>query len=88
MTITLAVAVYFVMWWTVLFVVLPFGVKSQVEMGEDIPGTDPGAPSAPRMGQKLIWTTVISTILFAVLAYCYSQDYFNIERLNHLMGLA
>ena len=26
-------AVYFVIWWTVLFAVLPFGVRSQAEAG-------------------------------------------------------
>lgn len=88
MTVSSVLAIYFVMWWLVLFMVLPFGVESQAETGEMVPGTDPGAPRMARMARKLIWTTIISAILFAISAYAYSQDYFNIERLNRLMGLA
>ena len=40
----LAVAIYFVLWWIVLFAVLPWGVESQEEAGEVSPGSDPGAP--------------------------------------------
>ena len=45
-TISTGFAIYFVLWWIVLFVTLPFGVRSQHEDGEGAPGTDPGAPIA------------------------------------------
>ena len=61
-TISTAFAIYFVIWWIVLFLTLPFGVRSQHEDGEGAPGTDPGAPIASQMGRKLIWTTVISAV--------------------------
>lgn len=57
-------ALYFTIWWVVLFAVLPFGVRSQHEDGDFIAGTDPGAPVTPRLGLKAIWTTVISLVLF------------------------
>jgi predicted secreted protein len=63
-----AIAVYFTIWWTVLFAVLPIGVKSQHEAGvqADLPsGADPGAPVAPMLGRKALWTTLISAALFA-----------------------
>ena len=41
-SISTALAIYFVLWWVVLFVTLPFGVRSQHEDGEGAPGTDPG----------------------------------------------
>ena len=59
-SISTALAIYFVLWWVVLFVTLPFGVRSQHEDGEGAPGTDPGAPVMARMGCKLLWTTLIS----------------------------
>ena len=68
-----AIAVYFTIWWTVLFAVLPIGVKSQHEAGgqTDLPsGADPGAPVAPMLGRKALWTTLISAALFAGL-YAY-----------------
>ncbi len=50
--ISTAFAIYFVLWWLVLFLTLPFGVRSQHEDGEGPPGTDPGAPVLTRMGCK------------------------------------
>ena len=80
-------AIYFVLWWIVLFVTLPFGVRSQHEDGEGAPGTDPGAPIVTHMGRKLIWTTVISAIIFASAMLAFNAGYFNIERLSKLMGI-
>jgi predicted secreted protein len=86
-TISTGFAIYFVMWWIVLFLTLPFGVRSQHEDGEGAPGTDPGAPIASRMGRKLIWTTVISAVLFAVSLLAYNAGLLNVERLSKLMGM-
>jgi predicted secreted protein len=86
-TISTAFAIYFVIWWIVLFVTLPFGVRSQHEEGGGTDGTDPGAPMLPQMGRKLIWTTVISAIVYGLAALAYSAGYFNVERLTRLMGL-
>jgi predicted secreted protein len=86
-TISTGFAIYFVMWWIVLFLTLPFGVRSQHEDGESAPGTDPGAPVASRMGRKLIWTTVISAVLFAVSLLAYNAGLLNVERLSKLMGM-
>ena len=79
-------AIYFVIWWLVLFVTLPFGVRSQHEDGDAAPGTDPGAPVLARMKSKLIWTTIISAVIFAISLWAYYQGYFNIERLSQMMG--
>ena len=86
-SISTALAIYFVIWWLVLFLTLPFGVRSQHEDGEGAPGTDPGAPILARMGRKLIWTTLISAVIFAVAMWAYYQGYLNIERLSKLMGM-
>jgi predicted secreted protein len=80
-------AIYFVLWWIVLFVTLPFGVRSQHEDGEGAPGTDPGAPIVTRMGRKLIWTTVLSAVIFAAAWLAYDAGYLNVERLTKLMGI-
>jgi predicted secreted protein len=86
-TISTGFAIYFVLWWIVLFVTLPFGVRSQHEDGEGAPGTDPGAPVMARMGGKLIWTTVISAVIFAAAMFAYNAGYLNVERLSKLMGM-
>ena len=81
-------AIYFVLWWVTLFVTLPFGVRSQHEDGEGTPGTDPGAPIATRMGRKLIWTTLISIVIYGLGMLAYRAGYLNIERLSRLMGFS
>lgn len=53
-------AIYFTVWWLVLFAVLPFGVRAD-ENPE--PGNAPGAPVAPMLGKKFLWTTIISAVL-------------------------
>ena len=66
---------------------MPFGVRSQQEDGETVPGSDPGAPVVANMGRKLIWTTVISAVFFAVAWLAYDAGYLNIDRLSRLMGM-
>jgi predicted secreted protein len=67
------IAIYFLIWWVVLFAVLPWGVRNQEEAGDVIPGTDPGAPAIHKVWSKLIWTTVVATVIFAVLYVIYAQ---------------
>lgn len=61
-----AFAVYFVIWWVVLFCVLPLNIQSQSETGEVTAGTEPGAPVSPQLRKKAIITSVIALGVFAV----------------------
>jgi predicted secreted protein len=70
---TTAIAMFFLIWWVVLFAVLPWGVRSQHEGGDVAPGTDPGAPVLPKLGRKLIWTTLVAGLVFAVLYVAYTD---------------
>ncbi len=63
----LAFAVFLTIWFTVLFAVLPIGIRSQTEAGEVTPGTEPGAPIAPRLWMKAGLTTLVSVVVFVVL---------------------
>jgi len=63
----LAFAVFLTIWFTVLFAVLPIGVRSQSESGEVTPGTEPGAPIAPRLWMKAGLTTLVSIVVFVLL---------------------
>ncbi len=67
MPLPLAVAVYITIWFTVLFAILPIGVRSQDEEGVVVPGTEPGAPAAPRLVMKAVATTLVSALLLALL---------------------
>ncbi len=65
MTLAFGVAIYFVIWWIVLFAMLPIGVRTQDEDGNVSPGTVESAPSLPQLLPKMLATTVIATIIFA-----------------------
>ena len=39
-----------------------------------------------RMGRKLIWTTVISAVVFGMGMWAYHAGYLSIDRLSKLMG--
>jgi predicted secreted protein len=66
MSLTFAIAIYVVIWWTVLFAVLPIGVRTQGEDGVVVPGTPESAPTAPRLLRVIVLTTAISALVFAV----------------------
>jgi predicted secreted protein len=81
MPITTGIAIFFLIWWVVLFAVLPVGVRGQHESGEVSPGTDPGAPAIPNLRSKLVWTTLVSLVVFAACYVIY------VERLVTIEGL-
>lgn len=87
MQVSTGIAIYFLIWWLTLFAVLPFGVRSQHEAGEIAPGSDPGAPAIPSVGKKLIWTTIVTTLLFAVFYWIYTRQLISLQDLASLFGL-
>jgi predicted secreted protein len=76
-TLVTGIAVFFVIWWLCLFVVLPFGIRSQHEAGEITHGTEPGAPEHP----ALLWRVTVTTLLAAVI-FAGFYLYFNIYDLT------
>ena len=68
LTLAGSIALYFVVWWTALFAILPIRIRSQAEAGEIVPGTDPGAPAAPALRERAIWTTLVSAVIFGAVA--------------------
>ena len=58
------VAMYVLLWWLTLFVVLPFGTRA-------VPDADTasgwrGAPEQPRMWLKLLVTTLVSAVIWGL----------------------
>lgn len=88
MATTTAIAIYFLIWWIVLFAVLPWGVRAQGEDGggEAVPGTDPGAPTMPRLRAKLIWTTAVAAVVWGICAYVYVTGLVTLDGLAAMLG--
>jgi predicted secreted protein len=60
-----AFVLYVIVWWTVLFAVLPVGTRPVAE-ADAVTGWR-GAPARPLMGRKLLATTLISAALWGIL---------------------
>jgi predicted secreted protein len=84
MAISTAIAIFFLIWWIVLFAVLPWGVRAQGEDGAA--GTDPGAPTVPRLKAKLIWTTIVAAMVWGVCAVVYAKGLVTLDGLAGLFG--
>ena len=83
-----AAAIYFLIWWLVLFCTLPIGVRNAAEDGVMVEaGNDPGAPTVIGMKFKLLLTTIVSAILFAILWVVYVYRLVTLEDLGTLWGL-
>ena len=72
MSIALALALYFIIWWTTLFAVLPIGVRTQGEAGDVVPGTPEGAPVKPRILWILAVNTVVAAVVFALVLLAFA----------------
>jgi len=80
MGVTGSIIVYVMIWWIIFFSVLPIGIQSNKEIyKEKIGGNDPGAPKNPRIVQKFLLTTIITSIIFAVIYYLVRIDLLNLR---------
>ncbi|MGH6854235.1 MAG: DUF1467 family protein [Aestuariivirga sp.] len=71
-----AIAVYFLIWWACLFVILPWGVRNAHEAGESIgEGHEAGAPVAPMLWRKAAATTILATLVYGLLYTAIAQGW-------------
>lgn len=57
-------AIYFIMWWISLFLVLPFSGKSQAEEGEVILGTTKSAPANLKVLRIVVMNSIVASVFF------------------------
>jgi predicted secreted protein len=69
--------VYMVIWWTVIFAVLPLGVR---RIENPTPGVDHGAPEKPQLLRKAIICTAISAVLWCVWYVVWVFDVFSFRK--------
>lgn len=82
MSLISAFAVYFIIWWLVLFLTLPFGVRNAHEAGENVElGNEPGAPVRHHMRRKMMVTSVLAAIVFAGVLALYSGRFLTLDDL-------
>ena len=69
-------AVFFVVWWLCLFIVLPFKVRNQIDTGEWVEGSERGAPAGIfRFWPKLLITTLLAAVVTGLLLWGLSNPW-------------
>ena len=74
-----ALLVYVVIWWLVLFCVLPLGIRPAEN---DEHAERAGAPANPRIGYRLLLTTGIAAIVFAAVYALVQSDLISFRRMG------
>ncbi|TGN57286.1 DUF1467 family protein [Paracoccus liaowanqingii] len=69
MNLTGGIVLFASLWFLTLFCVMPIGQRSQADAGAVVHGTHAGAPEGLKWRRKLIWTTAITSVIWAVLAW-------------------
>ena len=68
------VMVYIVIWWTVLFAVLPLGVRRVENPGL---GQEKGAPERPQLLRKAVITSLVAGVLWLGFYFLHRADVFS-----------
>ena len=66
--------VYLVIWWTVLFAILPIGVKKVENPGR---GQEPGSPERPQLLRKAVLTSIVAAVLWIGFFVLHQSDFFS-----------
>jgi predicted secreted protein len=70
--------VYLVIWWTVLFAILPLGVRRMENPGK---GQERGAPERPDLVRKAIITSIVAAVLWSAFFFLHQADVFSFRRM-------
>ncbi len=81
------IAIYFVVWWTTLFITLPFQMRSQADSGSVIPGTEAAAPENPQMLKRMLWNTVFSGVVFFIYWFIFYYLDFGLDDIPELVPM-
>ena len=79
MSVTGLAIIYIIIWWIVVFAILPIEVVRNKT--SKIEGEDPGSPENPKMFKKFIYCTGITTILFIIIYLLIKFEYLNLRNI-------
>lgn len=82
MSLVSLIAIYFVVWWVVLFIVLPFGVRTAEESSDVVLGTVRSAPVRPMLVRKAIATSILAAVVVAAIWYVKVEMGIDLETLG------
>ena len=80
-------AIYFVVWWLCLFIVLPFGVRTQAEHEDGtVLGTTASAPARPMLVRKALATSLLAAVVVGLIWVAHDYYGLTLERLSRMFG--
>lgn len=84
MSVVGGIVIFVIIWWVVLFAVLPIGVRNAYEEGTElVPGQADGAPVRPRILFKFALTTAITAAIFLLIWASVFFDWVDWRQLMH-----
>ena len=69
MSIPSAIVLFAVVWFVVMFVILPIRLRTQGDEGDVVEGTHAGAPANFRLGRTMLIVTGVTTLVWGVLVW-------------------
>ena len=78
MSITGSLIIFVLIWWIIFFSLLPIDVDRKHK--EMVEGADKGSPENPKIIKKIIYTTIITSIIFIGIFMLVQYDYLNLRR--------
>ena len=79
MSVTGLAIIYIIIWWIVFFAILPIDVNRLKTV--KIEGEDPGSPENPKMLQKFLYCTGITTVIFIIIYLLIKFEYLNLRNI-------
>ena len=78
MSITGSLIIFVLIWWIIFFSLLPIDVDRKHK--EMVEGVDKGSPENPKIIKKIIYTTIITSIIFIGIFMLVKYDYLDLRR--------
>jgi|TARA_B110000977_G_scaffold200493_1_gene291230 predicted secreted protein len=68
-----SIILFLLIWWLLLFTILPLNISNNAEKNINNDGNDSGAPNNPQIFKKFLITTILSTIIWSII-YLFLKD--------------
>ena len=81
MPLATAFAIFFLIWWVVLFAVLPWGHQEPTRTRRYCPGHRSRCSYRSQGRMELLWTTVVAIAIYAACYFVYAEHWITINGL-------
>ena len=79
MSITGSLVVFICIWWIIFFAMLPIDVNR--EKKNKVEGEDPASPENPKILKKIVYCTLITSVIFILIYILVKNEYLNLRDL-------